>query len=781
MTAADRLRVVREAEWSDEQGQQHPRGRGAQGGQFVAKDKGQSGQPTKRAPRIFGASDKVAQEIAEARARHAQKTTKKKAKRPDPTMPAAATPSHSFRSGDTGEGVSQLQALMSSLGLNVGADGKYGPQTEGAVRAMQAKLGMAQTGRASARLIRRMQDAKALSPCIKESSVFSAAALFRRVREAANFDDVLHPRDNEGKFRTVFDRVNRALTEWAKGGGSDHPIEDLHLSRPSLMRVSKKMGVTPRRGAPDNEIEDGILAKAREIDRARRHGERETKLSAPAEPKVHAPRELTRDDLEGVTQNLGIAHGDELKRRAKLVGVTADGTDNQVRDRIRAKLEPPRRPVPVERAPSAAEMVAVAKAAPAKKSAPRKAAKKAPEAPSIMEPSDGPALYNPDGAGWGALAGAWTGAPKTKSGPVPAPSAPAALSAAEKARRRKILAAPMAEPTALRPEHGIGVFSQDSQLSAQAGSGLAAAVAPATAAAKVRAAKAAPRKAAAKAPKESPAAVAKATPRPEAPSGSPSAVPAKAAKKATPGRTGGAALTSLPIRDSGTLAGMTTEKVDSGAGFEYDEYKNIAGVPGDKIQDALADYESNGHEFVNGALRIAGGDLSAVSDQPPPGVIPSHYSAGRVRDQAEGVDAAMTVSRTTAPIVVHRGVKSAETIFGADPPADLVGREWIDHGYVSTSVDERATREFASNGAGVRMTIQVPEGVGALGIENSQPGLKSEREVLLQRGLRFRVTGDRTEHGERHIDVEVVPDAAKAAPAKKAAPRKAPRPLATAI
>lgn len=87
------------------------------------------------------------------------------------------------------------------------------------------------------------------------------------------------------------------------------------------------------------------------------------------------------------------------------------------------------------------------------------------------QPAKSTALYNPDGSGWGALAGAWHSPPAKKSAPK-TPSAPAAISPAEAARRRKILAAPLAKPRTMRAEDGIGVFSADPRVRDRAAAAL---------------------------------------------------------------------------------------------------------------------------------------------------------------------------------------------------------------------------------------------------------------------------------------------------------------------
>lgn len=133
--------------------------------------------------------------------------------------------------------------------------------------------------------------------------------------------------------------------------------------------------------------------------------------------------------------------------------------------------------------------------------------------------------------------------------------------------------------------------------------------------------------------------------------------------------------------------------------------------------------------FANERLRSPGGD-SPLDDR--------HIAA---------LDRVMDQSRLSSPIVAFRGVGS-----GVEVPDDSMGFEWTDAGFVSTSVD-RGTAEHSFAGSGLLLEMRVPEGTPALGLR----GL-GEGEVLLGRGLTFRVVGDRgrTSGGARHLVVEVV-------------------------
>lgn len=56
------------------------------------------------------------------------------------------SPSDSVHRGDTGSGVKQIQTALVARGYKVSVDGKFGAQTETAVKAFQAKVGIKQDG-----------------------------------------------------------------------------------------------------------------------------------------------------------------------------------------------------------------------------------------------------------------------------------------------------------------------------------------------------------------------------------------------------------------------------------------------------------------------------------------------------------------------------------------------------------------------------------------------------------------------------------------------------------
>lgn len=128
--------------------------------------------------------------------------------------------------------------------------------------------------------------------------------------------------------------------------------------------------------------------------------------------------------------------------------------------------------------------------------------------------------------------------------------------------------------------------------------------------------------------------------------------------------------------------------------------------------------------------------------------------AGRTRQQVDAIDEAMAGSQLRESVVVYRGVRSADAVFGeASAGRNLAGMEWAERSYVSTSSSRQMASRFARRG--VVMRVHVPRGVR--GVELSGP--QYESELMLERGLRMRVVADSGPGSgpPRLLDVEVVP------------------------
>jgi hypothetical protein len=152
---------------------------------------------------------------------------------------------------------------------------------------------------------------------------------------------------------------------------------------------------------------------------------------------------------------------------------------------------------------------------------------------------------------------------------------------------------------------------------------------------------------------------------------------------------------------------------------------------------ALRDYQSSFYYAINGQLRRS--EVGTL-----------------VASRVAGLDSAMAASKLARDVRVWRGITNSDRLFGAALERDMTGLEWRELAYTSTSADEHISAGFTYPGTGhqhpVLMRVFVPRGTGALTLGYAQ------QEILLQRGLRFRVVRDRgvSPRGFRLLDVEVV-------------------------
>lgn len=155
---------------------------------------------------------------------------------------------------------------------------------------------------------------------------------------------------------------------------------------------------------------------------------------------------------------------------------------------------------------------------------------------------------------------------------------------------------------------------------------------------------------------------------------------------------------------------------------------------------AVLNYQSEGYKTINGALRT--------------GRKPSAITAKRIA----ALDSAVAKGRLEKDATLYRG-------FAHPDPASLVGREFVDHGFVSTSEgSELPLKMAASRRDGVYTRIKASAGanVGYLQkVGNRQATSKyggiDEREALLPRGARFKVTSARQDKdGMWIMDMELL-------------------------
>jgi hypothetical protein len=166
---------------------------------------------------------------------------------------------------------------------------------------------------------------------------------------------------------------------------------------------------------------------------------------------------------------------------------------------------------------------------------------------------------------------------------------------------------------------------------------------------------------------------------------------------------------------------------------------------------ALAEYRASGFQDINEPLRKGNWETSP--------------HAWMVHD----IDTAMGQSKLTHDVQVHRGVSSLAMFGPAGSSSNLTGMVYRERAYASTTADPAVAGEFVRR-RGNRgknpaiLTITVPKGTGAVQLSGigapPRPGsirpTWNEGELLLQRGLTYRITGDGVVDGVRQLDVEVV-------------------------
>jgi hypothetical protein len=156
-------------------------------------------------------------------------------------------------------------------------------------------------------------------------------------------------------------------------------------------------------------------------------------------------------------------------------------------------------------------------------------------------------------------------------------------------------------------------------------------------------------------------------------------------------------------------------------------------------EHGLESYKGHGYKKINGTLRNAKGDLSKINND-----------AG-ARAYIEQIDKVFADSPGLAhDIKVYRG-------FGHDglPAQNMTGAEFVDHGFISTSVNKSTTSGFSSDN--ILLEITVPKGMKGIALDTPSGSYNGEGEVLLNRGTKFRVISDHTkDNGQRTLRVEVV-------------------------
>ncbi|MGW4897393.1 ADP-ribosyltransferase [Kitasatospora sp. NPDC004240] len=133
-------------------------------------------------------------------------------------------------------------------------------------------------------------------------------------------------------------------------------------------------------------------------------------------------------------------------------------------------------------------------------------------------------------------------------------------------------------------------------------------------------------------------------------------------------------------------------------------------------KDAVSKYTWGSDGEINGALRGTG---------------PATPEAGRLIPQ---LDRALEARPIPENVVVHRGTDLGH--LGLDDPMNMAGRSFVEKGYMSTSIGDLPAIYQGKEGI---LHLKVPAGTPGMWVEKAGQVGAGESELLLRRGLTWRV------------------------------------------
>jgi hypothetical protein len=171
------------------------------------------------------------------------------------------------------------------------------------------------------------------------------------------------------------------------------------------------------------------------------------------------------------------------------------------------------------------------------------------------------------------------------------------------------------------------------------------------------------------------------------------------------------------------------------------------GIPRDltsRERNALYAYAGNAYRSINRALAL--GKVSELSEE--------------YRDYIHAIDSAVARSTLSEDKAVYRGLPINNlSQLNAGGAKIAVGHEVKFTSFTSTSMSQTIAKvvekNFASSG-GWRLNIRVPKGAHAIDMSATGTGVTKEREILLGRGARFRITAIR--HSSRTMSLAMTHD-----------------------
>ncbi|WP_040692389.1 ADP-ribosyltransferase, partial [Nocardiopsis lucentensis] len=121
-------------------------------------------------------------------------------------------------------------------------------------------------------------------------------------------------------------------------------------------------------------------------------------------------------------------------------------------------------------------------------------------------------------------------------------------------------------------------------------------------------------------------------------------------------------------------------------------------------------------------------------------------SVGDILDRVRLIDEAIGRNPLPEPLLAHRGLHTVDFMTGYDPNDlnALVGTVQTDSAFLSTSLGVRG-RAPDSGHTPFQLHLTLPDGTHGLWLNGYTESSADDRELLLPRGTRYRITGVRTE------------------------------------
>lgn len=197
-----------------------------------------------------------------------------------------------------------------------------------------------------------------------------------------------------------------------------------------------------------------------------------------------------------------------------------------------------------------------------------------------------------------------------------------------------------------------------------------------------------------------------------------------------------------------TFPGVTGRLEDKHAGVRLDNDAQLSVPAGALSAEDLAAcgravrlYRNSTYREIPGYLRGGEDKVLKIREQ----VGQQEPSLEPVSQHVALIDQAMAAAPLAQPIEVYRGVRDLPEVIGQQLDGQVVGIEWTEQSFPSTSVEPNVATIFADDD--VLLKLHVPAGVGGIQLD-SRPTHREhtrEAEILLQRRLRMRVVDEHSE------------------------------------